>query len=262
MLIAFISKVLQKAITIEQWKLIIFGVVFLFLSSFIVYFLEPGEYKNPLNGFWFVMTTVSQVGFGDYIPKTIAGRLYTVVLYLVGVGFFAIMIAKWIDLLNKYEETKEIMGFKGTDHIVMINWSQKTSDTIQTIIGLKQNIDIVLIDQLSEAPIVHKNVHFIQGDATKFNTLDRANILQARSISIFAADNCLNKMTEDGKNVLIASAIKQFAEEKKVEVYTVIEILDEEHSKNAYYAAVNEVVISNKPFTQLMAKKALHQQVT
>ncbi|MCL7745837.1 potassium channel protein [Halalkalibacter alkaliphilus] len=262
MLIALIQKVLHKTIKIEHWKIFLMGFIFFVLSSFIVYLLEPNEYKNPLNGFWFVMTTVSQVGFGDYIPKTIWGRLYTVVLYLFGVGFFAIIIAKWVDLVNKYEELKEqeIMGYTGKDHMVMINWSLKAKETIEQLIKLHQKIDIVLIDQLNNSPINDPNIHFVKGSAAKIDTLERANVLDAKSVCIFGPDHSIDNIAADGKTLLIASTIKQLANKKKSNLYIIAEILDEDHITNTDLNCINEFILSNKPFSYLMAKTALQQQ--
>ncbi|MFC0559798.1 potassium channel family protein [Halalkalibacter alkalisediminis] len=263
MLIALIKKVLQKTINIEHWKLMIIGVVFIILSSFIIYLLEPDEFKNPLNGFWFVMTTISQVGFGDYIPKTMFGRLYTVLLYLIGVGFFAIIIAKWVDLLNNYEELKEkeIMGYRGKNHMIMINWSQKTKITIEEILNKKPKLEIVLIDQLNNSPCQHDQIHYVQGNVTKIDTLQRANVLHAESICIFVPDNIIDEVAGDGKTLLIASTIKQLAQEKNADVYIIVEILDEDHISNTNLDCIDEFILSNKPFSHLMAKTALHKQL-
>ncbi|MFC0472964.1 potassium channel family protein [Halalkalibacter kiskunsagensis] len=260
MVLSLIKKVLQKSISISHWKLMIMGVLFIIISSFIIYLLEPNEYKNPLNGFWFVMTTISQVGFGDYIPKTTIGRLYTVILYLVGVGFFAIIVTKWVDLLNNYEELKEeeILGYTGKNHLVMINWSQKAKITIEEILERNENVDIVLLDQLHNPPMKNNHFHYVQGNATKTEALKRANVLDAQSICIFAPEFTVDEMAGDGKTLLIASTIKQLAEKEKGNIYIIVEILDEDHIKNTNLDCVDEYILSNKPFSHLMAKTALH----
>lgn len=259
MIFSFIKKVLVKSINIVHWKLIISGIIFIILSSFIIYYIEPKEFKSPFNGFWFVMTTVSQVGFGDYIPNTIWGRLYTVFIYLVGIGFFAIMVAKWIDLINNYEELKEmeITGYSGESHIVLINWSQKTEKTLQEILETNKKVEIVLIDEMNNSPIDHERVHYIQGIATRPDVLKRANVLHADSICIFAHDHPSDLVAEDGKSLLTASIIKHLAKKENVDSYVIAEILDEEHISNMDQEVFDEYILSNKPFSHLMAATAL-----
>ncbi|WP_059105914.1 potassium channel family protein [Shouchella shacheensis] len=263
MIITFIKKILEQTINIQHWKLILGSVFFIALSSFIVYLIEPKEFRNLFNAFWYVMTTVSQVGFGDYIPTTVMGRLYTVLLYLVGVGFFAIIVAKWVDLLNKYEELKEaeILVYTKENHIVMINWSQKTNITIDEILGLNQNIDIVLIDQMNNSPIKHDNIHYIQGNATKTDILQKANILHAKSICIFSPDDVVDKMAGDGKTILIASTIKHTAKQQNRNLYIVAELLEEDHITNSNQDCIDKFIISNKPFSHLMATTALYNDM-
>jgi len=263
LIIALIKKVLNKTISIEHWKLILWGVVFIFLSSFIVYSLEPDEFKSPFNGFWFVMTTISQVGFGDYIPKTNVGRIYTIILYLVGVGFFAIIIAKWIDLLNNYENLKEeeVLGYTGKKHMVMINWSKKSKITIDEMVGKNKALEVVLIDELDQSPSQHDQVHYVQGNAAKKDTLERANVLQAESICIFAPDIVFDEASVDGKTLLIASTIKQLAIQNKADIYIIVEILDEDHISNTNLDCINEFILSNKPFSHLMAETAINKHL-
>jgi voltage-gated potassium channel len=262
MIFSLAKKVLQKTINIEHWKLIILGIAFIVLSTFILYFLEPTEFNSVFNSFWYVMTTVSQVGLGDYIPKTVLGKLYTVILYLVGVGFFAIMIAKWIDLMNNYEELKEdnVLGYTGKNHIVLINWSGKAKITMQEILEKNESTNIVLIDQMPASPITNARLDYVPGDATKLDVLQKANVLQASSICIFAADNAVDQSAEDGRTLLIASTIKHLAKKENSDAYVISEILDEDHITNTNQDYVDQFIISNKPFSNLMASTALQSR--
>lgn len=64
--------------------------LFFGLSSYVVYYLEPGNFENPFNGFCYVMTTASQVGYGDYTPQTPLGRIYAVALHVLGIGLLVL----------------------------------------------------------------------------------------------------------------------------------------------------------------------------
>ncbi|MBA2513228.1 MAG: two pore domain potassium channel family protein [Solirubrobacterales bacterium] len=50
---------------------------------------EPAP--NVWDGVWWAVTTMTTVGYGDEYPETTLGRVYAIVLMLVGIGFIAIL---------------------------------------------------------------------------------------------------------------------------------------------------------------------------
>ena len=40
---------------------------------------------------WWTIVTMTTVGYGDYVPTTISGRLLAVVLMFLGVGLFGVL---------------------------------------------------------------------------------------------------------------------------------------------------------------------------
>ncbi|OGV90973.1 hypothetical protein A3A66_03195 [Microgenomates group bacterium RIFCSPLOWO2_01_FULL_46_13] len=68
--------------------------------------LDPTtKFATIEDGLWFAVTTVTGVGFGDYVPKTTQGRIIGVVLETIGVTFFGLVIAfLTINLLRKEQQ--------------------------------------------------------------------------------------------------------------------------------------------------------------
>ncbi|SDB86449.1 potassium channel family protein [Shouchella lonarensis] len=261
MIISLIKRVLRHAIDVSHWKVILLGVIFLVVSTFILLYLDPKQFKDPFNSFWFVMTTVSQVGYGDHVPETAGAKLYTMLIYLVGVGLFAVMVAKWIDFITTYEKKKggHHVGTHVKDHIVMITWSQKTAVTLETLLAQDESLHIVVIDQLKQLPYQHPHVHHIQGRATDEETLKKARVCQARSVSIFAPDHPVDFEAIDGKAVLIATTIRQFCKRTSATPYIVSELLHEDHIQNSAVDCFDEWLLSHRPFSHCMAKSVLKQ---
>jgi len=52
--------------------------------------VEAGHH-SVWDGTWWAITTMSTVGYGDFVPKTVIGRAVAVALMFVGVGFFALV---------------------------------------------------------------------------------------------------------------------------------------------------------------------------
>jgi voltage-gated potassium channel len=55
--------------------------------------LDHKEYASVWLGMWWVLETVTTVGFGDLTPKAVIGKILTSVVMLWGVAFLAIITA-------------------------------------------------------------------------------------------------------------------------------------------------------------------------
>lgn len=255
-------ELIRKVVKIRSWTLVIVTSIFYLASSFIIYFLEPDNFENPFNGFWWVMTTVTTVGYGDLSPETVLGKLYGMLLYLFGIGLIGIIIGKIVDSFSLYR-TLKVEGklkYKGNNHHIMVGWSQRSKMTIEELL-LSKHItnDIVLIDQLQETPFEHERFHFIQGDPTETDILQKANVLESKSVSIFSPQNVDDEISSDGKSLLVASFIENFGIENGKNIYTIVEIAKEKHINIFKNINIDEFILSNEAFPSLMAKSMIHK---
>ena len=75
----------------------IITLVFILISgAAIFYFFEFGINPNvnsPDDALWYVLITITTVGFGDIYPQTIGGRVATVIIIAAGLGFISYVAA-------------------------------------------------------------------------------------------------------------------------------------------------------------------------
>lgn len=247
-------------VNISNVVLFIASALLILLSTIFIVIVENDTFPTLFDGFWWVMTTVTTVGYGDYYPVTVAGRSIAILLYVLGIGLIGIVIGKIIDGFAIFRK-KRLEGdivYKENGHFVIIGWSQKAHFAVKEFIETNKECNIVIIDQLKEAPILTENIHYIKGDASDTDILEKANISGARSVLIFADDQMENEQMIDGKTLLIASSIETVAPG----VHTIVEVMEERHIKNFKHAQIDEFIVSNETISSLAVRSAFRKGVS
>ena len=67
-------------------------VVFLLMiiSSVIMYYFENPVQPNAFSGLWWAISTFTTVGYGDIYPLTVAGKIFSAIIALLGIGLVAV----------------------------------------------------------------------------------------------------------------------------------------------------------------------------
>ncbi|WP_166238307.1 potassium channel protein [Paenibacillus turpanensis] len=254
-------KLFQRLVKVNNWTLFLYSAVLIIASSFLIYWLEPEKYENAFNGFWWVMTTVTTVGYGDFYPETVKGKFLGIFLYVFGISLISIVISKVIDGLLGFRKRKEEgkLPYYGKKHFVMIGWNTHAEYALQEIMSSDESAEIVIIDQIGKTPVQHERVHYVQGNPIQKNVLEQANLQEARAVFIFANevtnhDNVIRDTSFiDGKTLLVATAIEQYFSH----IYTVVEIKDKANVGNFAHVKVDEFIISAEAISHLAVRAAM-----
>ncbi|WP_337958002.1 potassium channel family protein [Guptibacillus sedimenti] len=250
---------LKNAIKLNNRFMLAVAFILVVVSTVIMRLIEPETFPSLFDSLWWVMTTVTTVGYGDYFPTTIAGRMYAMFLYIVGIGLIGVVIGKFVDGFSEIKKRKEEgkMPYQGNDHIVIIGWSQKAAYAVSEIMDSDQ-CEIVIIDKLTKAPLIEENIHYIQGDAAEEATLNKADIMNAKAVLIFSDDTIHDALLADGKSLIIASSIERLS----TDIHTTVEVMKEEHIKNFTHVQVDEFVLSHEAVSRMAVRSAFTKGIS
>ncbi|AXI09842.1 potassium channel protein [Oceanobacillus zhaokaii] len=252
---------------IKQFKLIYFRIpiiiklliTIVFLMCFfgtVIHFIEPTQFPTIFEGIWWAFVTAATVGFGDYVPLTTSGKLIGILLILTGGGLIGFYVSSIASGTIKREQDIEHgrLAFKGTGHLILVGWNERTRQLIKIVLEKNPNEKIVLIDRtLRHISFSEYPIHFINGDATEDAILTKANIRQAERV-LLTADLIKNERQADTYTILATVAIRGNNENIPI----IAEILSKSQIENALRAGATTIIRSNDFMSALFYHELTH----
>ena len=227
--------------------------IVMLIGGLILGLLEPGEIADGGNPFWWAIVTMTTVGYGDYTPATITGRLFAVVVMFAGISLTALLTAtiSSIFVARKIREDKGLEKLDLSEHIILCGWNktgEQIVDSIQNLAGSKHH-QLVLINDLGEDEINRLKsrynkitLYFVAGDFTSETILDRANLKEADTVMIIPNQTNEDVSSNlDEKTIFATLTIKAMSPNIRVVAY----LNNRENLTHIKRANVDEVVLSD-----------------
>ena len=234
-------------------RLLLISCLIMILFGTMIHLIEPDNFPTVFDGIWWAVVTSSTVGFGDFTPKTLLGRITGILLILFGVSFltfyFAHLASVTMAKQNEFLEGKSV--FKGMGHIIIVGWNERSRKMIATLTKISPPKQIIIIDEtLDKFPEHHANVHFIKGRANSDATLAKANLSKAETV-IITADPNKEELQADMNTILTLLAVKGLYPPIKC----IVEILTSDHVLNARRAGADILVRTNNLLSSVMLNR-------
>ncbi|XP_076054675.1 calcium-activated potassium channel slo isoform X2 [Oratosquilla oratoria] len=195
---------------------------------------DPLDFENahPLS-YWtcvyFLIVTMSTVGYGDVYCETVMGRTFLVFFLLVGLAIFASCIPEIIDLVgtrSKYGGT--LKNERGRRHIVVcghITYESVSHFLKDFLHEDREDVDVEVVFLHRKEPDLElegllkrhsTTVSFYQGSIMSAVDLARVKVHEADACLVLANKYCQDPDAEDAANIMRVISIKNYSDDIRV----------------------------------------------
>ncbi|XP_037912322.1 calcium-activated potassium channel slowpoke isoform X13 [Hermetia illucens] len=195
---------------------------------------DPLDFNNPHQlSYWtcvyFLIVTMSTVGYGDVYCVTVLGRTFLVFFLLVGLAIFASCIPEIIDLIGtrpKYGGT--LKNERGRRHIVVcghITYESVSHFLKDFLHEDREDVDVEVVFLHRKPPDLEleglfkrhfTTVEFFQGTIMNPIDLQRVKVHEADACLVLANKYCQDPDAEDAANIMRVISIKNYSDDIRV----------------------------------------------
>ncbi|KAL6422489.1 hypothetical protein ACFW04_010646 [Cataglyphis niger] len=195
---------------------------------------DPFEFANPQQlSYWtcvyFLIVTMSTVGYGDVYCQTILGRTFLVFFLLVGLAIFASSIPEIIDLVgSRSKYSGEYKREHGKRHIVVcghITYESVSHFLKDFLHEDREDVDVEVVFLHRKPPDLEleglfkrhfTTVEFFQGTIMNPIDLQRVKVHEADACLVLANKYCQDPDAEDAANIMRVISIKNYSDDIRV----------------------------------------------
>jgi len=162
-------------------------------------FFEKQDSASSINTFsgalWWMVITLTTIGYGDLYPTTDAGRVIGLVFVFGSLGVLGYLISTLTSKYHTMMEEKKL-GFRGTDfesHIIFIGWNEFSRMVAEEIYHTSKRIAIVTHNK-DEIDLIYnqfgkENTFALFADYNNLEALEKVNVNKAAAVFISIPDD-------------------------------------------------------------------------
>ena len=223
---------------VDLISLFIYFLVLWLTSSGIIHLVETQG--DPWRGFsnradnpvlvyaYFIMVTISTVGYGDIAPKTDLGRILMTFFIIGGLAFFAAILPELIEVISNYYAKIQFARFDMTlvprhvivcGHITAVTAEDFLKDFLHTDRGDYQTHVLFLHKERPDNDLknvlrsYYTRVQYLVGSVLNSHDLKKARIFKSSAVFILANKHTNAPSEEDHANLLRVVSVKNTTKE-------------------------------------------------
>lgn len=216
-------------------------------------------------GLWWACVTLFTVGYGDFAPKTVPGRVLGMAVMASGIGLVSTVTGSLASAMveRRFKKRRGLLSVKTEGHILILGWNAHGAHLLERLSGLPElsgrpvvlaaDMEPSRFEELAETLPPSLNVHFVRGAATVRQVVARANPAKACLAYILPAEN-LAAEEADNTSVLTALTVRSLAPE----LLLYAEALREASREHLLRAGVTKVLSREELTGRTLAFMAVH----
>jgi len=233
LLLRLINRIRALRRHVDKFRVLALLLGVLIIGSIAFYYFERGgeEVEGIWDAVYWVIVTITTVGYGDFTPKTMGGRITFVLVALGGIGTIAYVLEQLVSFSTK-NQIKKLFGsgaVKMKRHTIIVGWNAKAEEAIKELRN-EDEAFLVVGSELDHAELNAEEIPRISGDPTKSETLNRCNIKEAKTLMI--------SLEDDSETIMVALAVRK--QNPNINIIATCEA--QEHVEMMRGAGINHII--------------------
>jgi voltage-gated potassium channel len=224
---------------------------------------HPGEWtwwSRFGRALWWGLVTLTTVGYGDVVPRTVLGRVLAASLMVIGFISLSLVTATVASVFieRKFRQEKGLEAVNATQHILILGWPEDAEALLDQLLKrLPPAIPVVLINKAPPEQMdaikeryPQNTVFYLRGDYSREEILLKANIKGAIK-AIILADRQPGETAAQVDQRTLFTALTLKALHSKIRIMG--ELLRAENRSYLERAGAEEVLIRGQYDSSLLA---------
>jgi len=143
---------------------------------------DQGTIRNYFDAVWYSLVTATTVGYGDYYPITVYGRMIGYIFIFISILIYGVLIGQIASFMTSVNENKKL-GYNGTrfeNHAIIVGWDGFARGVLDQLVSAGKKVALITDDRNTSENVYEsydkKYVYCLYTDLNNIEVLRKANI--------------------------------------------------------------------------------------